>query len=58
MHMDEQVAKPPNDPNQAVVEPLSSGAISGNIGSYYTRSFDITRRVPALPVFWLWRLSP
>jgi hypothetical protein len=34
-----------------------SGAISTNIGSYYTRSFDITRRVDELPVFWLWRLS-
>ena len=33
------VAKPPNDPNQAVVEQGSSRAISANIGSFATASF-------------------
>ena len=32
IHLDENVAKPQDDPNQAVVEPGSSGAIPGNIG--------------------------
>ena len=32
--LERKVAKPPDDPNQAVVEPGSSGAISGNIGSF------------------------
>src|ERR1039458_3403791 len=39
---------PPDDPNQAVVEPGSSGAISGNIGSYAADSM-VSRCGPPTP---------